>query len=112
MQRWIITVLLFVLPGAAIAFGQTADLSGTVFDPSKALVASASVRLFNEDTRSERQAGTRGDGRYSFSLIAPGAYLVSVTTPSLPIQQSRLSLNVGASARLDFPLELSTAAKR
>lgn len=100
-----------MLSAAAVAYGQTAELSGNVIDPSKAVVSNASVKLIKEDTRAERQTKTNAEGLYSFSFASPGFYEVSVQAPGFRMAQSRVKLEVGQSARLDFPLELATAGE-
>jgi len=70
--------LLFILtvPVKAQTPG-TGALTGTVTDPSGALVPNATVTLASADTGQVRTAVTGSDGVYRFNLLAPGNYRVT-----------------------------------
>ena len=55
------------------------SLSGTVTDPSGALVGGATVTLSNVRTGAQRQDKSDNAGRYSFSQVQPGKYKLSAT---------------------------------
>ena len=62
--------------------GATGALSGTVQDPSGAVVANADVRVTNQDTNVlERAVKTGPDGVFSALLMPVGTYSVSVQAP-------------------------------
>jgi len=61
------------------AWGQTAAtaaLTGTVSDPTGAVIGTATVTLTNSETNQARTANTGTDGTYKFTLIPPGRYKV------------------------------------
>ena len=62
---------------SALAQTDTAALSGLVTDPSGASVSDAAVRLQNTATGSVRSGISGSDGRYQFTLLAPGEYEIS-----------------------------------
>jgi len=67
---------------AAPMFSQsltTGNITGTVVDPSHAVVANATVSLKGLDTGSTASTKTNANGGYSFSLLKPGRYEVTVT---------------------------------
>ena len=67
------------------AFGQggaTGAITGTVQDPSGALIASAEVRVINQDTNVlERTVQTGADGSFTVPLLPVGTYTISVQAP-------------------------------
>ena len=56
--------------------GTTGALTGTVTDPSGAVIAGAAVTATNIGTGQERTATTDASGGYKFSLLPPGNYSV------------------------------------
>ena len=81
----IVLALLFTLSLAtAPMFGQsltTGNITGTVLDPSHAVVPSAQVGLKGLDTGSTASTTTNSSGGYSFSLLKPGSYQITVKQP-------------------------------
>src|ERR1700723_1643308 len=71
---------LFFLPiFSPVSLAQTAAtgaLSGTVTDPSGAVVPNVAVALTNIGTGQVRTDTTGGDGSYRIGLLAPGEYKV------------------------------------
>ena len=55
------------------------DLTGTISDPSGAVVSGATVTLKSDATGAIRNATTGANGTYRFSLLPPGSYSVMVT---------------------------------
>jgi len=86
--RLVCPVLLFGILGFAVAvlhtsqaFAQvtTASLTGTVVDPSGALVSNARVVLTAEATGVTRSTVSNGKGEFSFSAVPSGDYRVTIT---------------------------------
>ena len=62
-------------------FGQsltTGNITGTVLDPSHAVVPNATVNLKGLDTGSTASTTTNASGGYSFNLLKPGRYQITV----------------------------------
>jgi hypothetical protein len=79
-QKHLVCVLIGLL-GICVpaAWGQTAAtaaLTGTVSDPTGAVIGTATVTLTNSETNQARTANTGTDGTYKFTLIPPGRYKV------------------------------------
>ncbi|MBV8477079.1 MAG: carboxypeptidase regulatory-like domain-containing protein [Acidobacteriaceae bacterium] len=70
------SVLFLTVVGSV--FGQSAELSGLVKDPSGGVVANARVEVRNEETGARRQESTNQDGFYSFPSLNPGTYEATV----------------------------------
>src|SRR5579875_1200778 len=56
----------------------TAQLTGTVTDPSGGLIPDAQVTLIDEATGTSRVVQTNGEGIYAFPSLVPGSYSVKV----------------------------------
>ncbi len=94
----ILALLLAVCLMVPTAFGQTlvsGDLSGTVTDPTGAVVANAAVALKNDATGETRNTTTSSSGLYRFSLLSPGNYTVGVSAQGFNKTQSVFAVNVG-----------------
>jgi hypothetical protein len=52
----------------------TTSLSGTVTDPTGAVVPNATLILTNVDTSSQREMKSDSEGRYSLAQVQPGSY--------------------------------------
>src|ERR1700746_1564904 len=61
--------------------GATGAITGSVIDPSGALVANAEIRVINEQTGLlERTAKTDSSGSFTVPLLPAGTYTVSVSS--------------------------------
>src|SRR2546423_267711 len=81
------SVVAFVLlvAGSVFAFGQTStpgSITGTVTDPSGAVVAGASVVAKSSATGQELTATTSDDGVFTIPQTPPGTYTVTITAAS------------------------------
>jgi Carboxypeptidase regulatory-like domain len=98
-----------VLLAVPSAFAQrtTANLRGTVTDPTKAVIEGAKVTLKAEGgTGITRAASTNSDGIYSFSDLPVGSYEVTVEyTGFKSAVRKKVGLSVADSRSLDFQLE-------
>jgi outer membrane receptor protein involved in Fe transport len=84
-----------------------ATLSGTVNDPSGAVVPSAQVSARNTATGVARTATTDSAGFYQIPNLLPGAYEVTVTAPGFSTTvQSGIQLAVGAQQQLNIPMKI------
>jgi hypothetical protein len=72
----VVGILLIVAPSLFAQSAGTGALTGTVTDPSSAVVPNVTVTLTNNETGQVRTATTGADGAYRFSLIQPGTYKV------------------------------------
>ncbi|MBI5083361.1 MAG: carboxypeptidase regulatory-like domain-containing protein [Acidobacteria bacterium] len=105
--RPLILLLMQILPLAA----QTvAAIEGTIFDPSGAPVADASLRAIQTSTLAARSFASDSQGRYLIASLAPGTYTLEVLAKGFrPIRQEGLELSAGYSARIDFNLVLGAS---
>src|ERR1044072_9036923 len=71
-------ILLFALSGFVVAQGTTSRITGIVTDSSGAAVSGANVTLTNEGTNASLTTQTSDSGAYTFDLIQPGNYQVTI----------------------------------
>jgi len=108
--------LFFLLASAFLLtsslFGQgvsTGDLRVTVTDPQGQPVANASVSARNGAKGIERVASGNGEGQYSFLLLPPGSYVVTVNAQGFgKASAPDVVITVGGS--LELPISLSLAS--
>jgi hypothetical protein len=88
---------------------QTAQLYGSVKDPSQAVVSTAEVTLTNEATQISRTAKTNKDGQYSFPFLQPGKYSALVQASGFESQsKAGIELQVDQQARWDIQLQVGS----
>src|ERR1051325_4171427 len=73
-----ILALAALLVGRSEAQSITGTISGTVTDPTGAVVPAASVVLTNENTRATRNAVTSDSGEFVFTALQPGSYALKI----------------------------------
>src|SRR5262249_31199891 len=110
------TVLLLISASmciSALAQSQvaSADLKGTIFDPSKAIIPGATVTAINVATGLARPTVSDQTGLYRFTLLQPGEYDVLVNMEGFaPQRRKGIVLTVGQSLIIDFNLQLGAVA--
>ena len=98
---------------SALSAQVTANLSGTVTDPSGATVSAADVTVKNVETGALRNTTTGGAGRYQVFALPIGAYEVRVTKQGFKEQiRSGIDLVVGQDARVDVTLSVGPLSQR
>ena len=106
------TVIALALAASATAQTQVAaaDLSGTVTDPTGAVVSGAVVHAKNNATGISRTVIADSEGNYLFIGLPPGDYEVSAEAPTFKkVVISPVKLTVGQNADLTIKLELGEA---
>ena len=105
-------VLLFfiLLTIQALAQGvASANLRGTVTDPSGAVIPNTTVTARDEARGVERSAVTDGAGKYQFLQLQPGDYTISATAQGFTRRVSQhVHLTVGQEAELPIPLAVES----
>jgi len=92
---------------SAVCFGQNAQVSGSIRDPSSLTVSGADVRILNDQTGGRRNTRSNASGFYSFPSLAPGNYRITIRAADFEtIVREGIKLEVGDNARLDFDLRI------
>jgi len=89
-----------------------ATLSGTVSDPSGAVIAGAQVAITNKATGVSRTVPTDAAGFYSAPNLLPGPYEATVTAKGFSTtKQENITLTVGGQQTLNVALKIGEAAQ-
>jgi Carboxypeptidase regulatory-like domain len=96
---------------AANAQLTTADIIGTVYDSSGAVLPNAKVTLTNQRTRDIRNAQSSTGGQYSFTFLLPGSYSVRVEAQGFTTFTSTVVISAGDRARVDAPLKVGQSSE-
>src|ERR1019366_858268 len=102
----VIALVLAVLGMSAMMFGQaeTGKVTGTVSDPTGAVVAAAKVTVKNVDTNLTREATTSSAGEYTITNIPTGNYVVMVSAPGFSEFKKPVEVTVGTALAVDAHL--------
>ncbi len=85
---------------------ETGQITGTVQDPTGAVVPGAKVTATAVQTRIVRTTETSADGYYNLTNLLPGEYTVAVEAQGFSRMEKRATLAVGARIGIDFRLEV------
>jgi hypothetical protein len=91
-------------------FGQsltTGNITGTVYDPSHAIVPGATVNLKGLDTGSTASTTSNSSGGFSFSLLKPGHYELTVKQGGFAEVVETAEVEVGNSTKVDISLNVA-----
>jgi Carboxypeptidase regulatory-like domain len=110
-----IAIMLFLICvtffGAKEAFAQqaTAQMTGTVKDPSGAVVPGATVTLRNSGTNIAHSVTASKDGEYFFTSVAIGTYEIEVEQQGFnKFVQKGITLDINQNGRLDVVLKVGS----
>jgi hypothetical protein len=114
MVRRALGLLVCTLLATAGAFAQgvTASMLGVVHDSSGAVIPNAEVTAINSQTTQSHTTKTDGTGAYLLTNLPIGQYQLRVVFPGFhTFQQSGITLDVNANARVDASLALGDTAQ-
>ncbi len=106
--------LLVLLVPAGIIDAQTANgqITGTVRDPSGAVMAGVKVNVTDQGTGTSRETKTSDSGDYSFALLPVGTYSVVAEQQGFEAaKQSNIRLNVDQTARVDLTMTVGSTSE-
>ena len=105
------TVFLFITLAALASV--TGTISGTVTDPSDAVIANAVVLALNTETQIRQTTYTNDRGFYSFSNLPAGHYELDIRARGFKEhRQTSLTVEVNASLRVDVQLQVGDASEQ
>lgn len=105
----LLVTIIWLIPAFTSARGQgiTGSISGTVTDPSGAVVAGASVTVRNVDTNALRTVQTSAAGTYTVTQLPPGHYEVKVDRQGFETyRQSGITLAIDQLAQINAQLSV------
>lgn len=115
MNRFLLAsalLLAVLLPSPALAQSANATLSGTVSDPTGALIPGVTITAANTQTGVLSTTVSNESGTYNFASLQPGTYRVSGELPGFRTQNySGVELGSSQQVRLNFRLEVGAVAQ-
>jgi hypothetical protein len=109
----ILAFALALFPAGRLIAGVTAKISGTVTDPSGAVIAGATVVATNLDTAVTTNVTTNAQGFYSFQELPLGKYSITATqTGFKSYVQTGIVLNVNDALVIDVALQVGQATEK
>ncbi len=112
--RFLLSAVSVLLLCSAPLWAQvSATLSGTVTDPSGAVVSGARILVQNEDTGAVRKTITNTVGQYELPALPVGHYQIRVNRSGF-LEEIRTGINlvVGQDARVNLTLRLGPASQQ
>ncbi len=110
----VVLALTVALCLSTAAFGQsltTGNITGTVSDPSSAVVPGAKVNLKGVDTGYTASTTTGSSGSYNFGLLRPGNYQVSVKQSGFAETVQSLVVELGQTTTANLQLSVSKTSE-
>ena len=106
--------VVFGCANSAFAQGAaTAQLNGTVTDPSGGAVSGATIDLRNVATNTTSSATTNASGYYVFASLTPGNYELKTSFSGFAnYTQTGIVLTVGETATVNVALQLASQGER
>jgi len=104
---------LIILAGAGAAWSQTVQgvITGTITDPSGAVVPNATVGITNVATNISQTTTTGSDGSYRFPLVPPGTYTLVVKVANFAeVRASGVVVQASQTVPFSVRLELAKAS--
>src|SRR5947209_13010982 len=102
-------LLPLLLCAAALAQTETGQVSGTVHDPTGAVVPNTTVNLTSVDKGNTINTTTNTRGEYRFSNLQPGTYEVGVTVQGFAPFKRKVEVAVGSASTLDAAMSAAGA---
>ena len=98
---------------APLAWAQeNATITGTVSDPTGAVVPNAAITLTNIATGQERQGSSNGNGIYTFNNVGVGRFNLDASAPGFQkFSTTNISVNTDQTLKEDVTLTVGNAAQ-
>ena len=106
-QAFLLGLAFSLLLSATLLAGEGGLISGTIRDPSGAVITGARVTVMNVERGSTRSTTTDNSGAYTFADLAVGHYDISMECPGFrPYRRTGVALYVDSSLLIDARLEV------
>ncbi|HEX5834810.1 MAG TPA: carboxypeptidase-like regulatory domain-containing protein, partial [Pyrinomonadaceae bacterium] len=102
----VLMIVSLLLAAPVLAQTHRASLRGTIYDPNKATIPGATIKLTSLATGETRSTSTGENGEYAISSLAPGSYQIEIEKPAFKKYIQQIELLVNQEPRLDATLEV------
>ena len=99
-------VLLCLCAIGSLAQTETGQITGTVHDPTGAVVQGVTITATDPATRTTRTTTTSPSGTYVISNLLPGTYVLAATTSRFQTVKQNVIVTLGARTGVDLHLLL------
>jgi outer membrane receptor protein involved in Fe transport len=107
----LLAIAALLLPGLLLGQSLTEGaLSGTITDPTGAVVSNVTVKLTNLGKGYSHESKTNAQGIYQFPLQEPGSYSIEVAAAGFKTYSAKAEINVGQVTVVNAKLEVGTAS--
>ncbi|HXN21314.1 MAG TPA: carboxypeptidase regulatory-like domain-containing protein [Candidatus Dormibacteraeota bacterium] len=103
------SLLILLSAGRCRAQLTAGSVSGTVKDPTSALVPDAQVTIMNTSTGTRYTAVSSGQGTFTFPVVPVGTYTLSVNAKGFKTAQGTFGVELNTASTLTVQLELGEA---
>ena len=107
----LLVIALMMAPSLVAQSLVSGDLTGTITDPSGAVVSGANVTLKSDATGATRTTTTNSSGAYRFSLLQPGSYTVTANASGFSKAQSTATIAAGQATIADVKLAVGSSSQ-
>ena len=88
----------------------TGAITGTVYDPAGAVVQQSNIVLKSDSTGAIRTAASNASGAFTFALLPPGSYTVSISATGFVQKSATVNVVVAETSVVDFHLPVESAS--
>jgi Carboxypeptidase regulatory-like domain len=89
----------------------TGDVTGTVYDPTRAVIPNVTVTLKNLHTGTAQTTTANGVGFYTFKLLNPGRYELLAKEAGFAEIKAQVTVSLGQTTTADLTLPISKTAE-
>ncbi|HUN86290.1 MAG TPA: TonB-dependent receptor [Terracidiphilus sp.] len=107
-------LIAFLLVASAIASGQGyfGTVSGTLTDPSGAVISGAKITLVDQNKGYKFSATSDSEGRYLYRSVSPGLYtVIAQMTGFEKVERTNIRVNVGENPTADLTLKVASSTE-
>lgn len=108
----LMTAILLLFAGRALAQGGgNAAITGTVTDPSGAVIPSAKVTVTQQGTSAKRLTQTNSSGQFTVPSLRPASYSVSVEAAGFKTYATQITLLADEARALDIQMQVGQTSE-
>jgi hypothetical protein len=91
---------------AGFSAASGARVSGTITDPTGAVISGAAVRLVLLETGQERNTVSNDEGNYVFEMVAPGRYMLESSSPGFRTYSKTIVIREAETTQNDAEMDI------
>jgi outer membrane receptor protein involved in Fe transport len=112
VSRYSTTALFVLVSMSRVLYAQDSQITGRISDPSQAAVAFAQATLVRTDTGDRREATSSSEGYYTFPLLPPGIYDLTIKKDGFQSQTRQgIKVETGQVTSADVTLALGEVSQ-